>query len=829
MLLRTKLHIPLCPATLLSRPRLVFRGRHRLTLVSAPAGFGKTTLLSAWAATRNEAVAWLSLDEGDNHPLQFWTYVVAALQTVVPGIGQETLNYLQTNPPPAFQVILTALLNELSMLSDPIVLVLDDYHVIRTPAIHEGVAFVLEHAPPQLQLVIATRADPPFSLARLRAQGQLMELRAADLRFTEEEAAAFLEQVLQIHLSSQDLTALESRTEGWIVGLQLAALSLQGRDDVSTFVAAFSGSHHYVLEYLTEEVLNRQPDYVQRFLLHTSILKRLCGPLCDALTGRDDGVSMLEHLQRNNLFIVSLDAEQRWYRYHHLFAELLRNRLQRETDQSMIADLHRHASRWYADHDLLDDAIDHALQAGDHERVVALIKPRLATSTSNIEVGRLMTWIDALPEGVVRQHPWLCIFRAWSLALMGQFEAAAPWWEAAIYHPEDDTVRGNVAILRAYAAYRRGDWGQAEELVQLADERLPEFEVAIRGMVAYVQGCLHYWKGELAEAELAFITMRQIGEVAGNILVVGAAISELAAVRKLQGRLGDAAALYDFGQGGQALRSVPLVDIGMGELLWQQHKLHEAQLRLQFALDSLHQGGWWGAPADLLGLHLWLAQVLADQGDHDGAWVVLEGVARQKSIFPHFEQRLACGRVELWLAQGEIERAGHWADTVVSDAPLVLHEQIQILRARVKLAQGRPRVALDILAPLTAEEDGRFGPLVEILALRARAYHQLGDSESAQAYLSRSLDLADGQMRVFLGLPDALRRFDPGVSLPEPLTEREYEVLRLIGAGYTNRQIAQELVITLNTVKKHSTNIYGKLGVTSRTQAIIRAQELGLI
>ncbi len=841
MLLRTKLYIPSPQPGLVVRPRLLQRmgeGR-RLTLVSAPAGFGKTTLLSNWLSSSPETVAWVSLDAKDNNPVQFWTYVVAALQTVDANVGQMAQHYLAANPLPAFEIILTALLNDLSMLPNRLFLVLDDYHAIETPSIHQSLAFVLEHAPRQLYLIIATRADPPLPLARWRARGQMNEIRAADLRFTTEEAATFFSTAINSELHPHALAALEERTEGWIAGLQLAALSMQNRQDISEFVAAFTGSHHYVLEYLTEEVLNRQPDDIQHFLLQTSVLERLCGPLCDMVTGYNRSNTTLEYLHQQNLFIIPLDVEHYWYRYHHLFADLLRNRLHREADTDTIAALHRRASQWYEQNNLPTAAITHALHAGDFERIVALIEPQIATSTSNIDVGYLMDWIEQLPDEIVGQHPWLSIFRAWALGLAGQFEAASQWLQAADDHGQDDYVRGNVAIGRAYAAERRGDMLLAESLVKESEALLPKQDVAIRGMVGFVRGRLHYLRGETKEALHAYELMYQIGAAADNVLVMSAALCEMAAVRKLQGRLSQAKELYNRvfklatgGEQGQALESVPLADIGLGELLWQQNELEQAQQRLQSALNSLQQSGWWGAPADLLLLYLSLARVSAAQDNYTDAleWLTTaEQISRKMQIFPYGRQRIECCRAEIELMQGEIETTSRWSATAVDpDLPFVLAADVQIMQARLMIAQKQPQAVLNILETV---DTNLVGIRVLVLALQAQAYQMLGNTDQALALMAESVKLADGQMRLDEATANLLQPFrhSPTIDMIDLLSERELEVLHLIGEGYSNHQIAEALVITLNTVKKHNSNLYSKLGVSSRTQAIVRAQELGLL
>src|ERR671914_2208246 len=433
-ILTTKLYIPPPQPKVVLRPRLIEclnEGLDRkLSLISAPAGSGKTTLLSEWLAGRSQPAAWLSLDEGDNDPTRFLAYLVAALRTIAPNIGEGLLGALQSPQPPPTESVLTALLNEITTVPDKFVLVLDDYHVIDARPVDDALAFLIEHLPPRMHLVIATREDPNLPLARLRARGQLGELRAADLRFTPSEAAEFLEGVMGLSLSAEDVAALETRTEGWIAGLQLAALSMRGREDVSGFVRAFAGDNRYIVDYLVEEVLQRQPEHIRSFLLETSILDRLGGPLCDAVTGQADGRGMLETLERGNLFVVPLDDERRWYRYHHLFADVLQARLAaRHADR--VAELHAAASRWLAENGLLDDAVRHAIASGDHEHTADLVELTLADLRRRRQDRTIRDCLVALPDDVVRRRPLLAISLAWSRLSEGDFDGVEAWLDAA--------------------------------------------------------------------------------------------------------------------------------------------------------------------------------------------------------------------------------------------------------------------------------------------------------------------------------------------------------------------------------------------------------------
>jgi LuxR family maltose regulon positive regulatory protein len=530
-LLTTKFYVPPARRELVPRPRLIERlnvglGR-KLTLASAPAGFGKTTLLSEWVAACGRPVAWLSLDEEDNDLARFLAYLVGALQMIPDlgeaGIGESGLAILHASQPQPLPVeaILTTLINEITTIPTAFILVLDDYHLIQAQPIHDALTFLLDHLPPSMHLALATRADPPLPVARLRGQGQLTELRQTDLRFAIEETAEFLNQVMGLSLSTEDVDALDSRTEGWIVGLQLAALSLQGRADTREFIAAFTGGHHYVLEYLIAEVMRRQPEPVQRFLMQTSILDRLCGPLCDALTDESDGESMLEHLRRRNLFILPLDNEHHWYRYHHLFADLLANLLRKERPPEQIQELHRRACEWYDRNGLVDEAVSHALAAKDFARVAQLIERHSLAMVTRGELTTLLRWIDALPQDLAHSRPWLCIHQAWPLTFAGKTDAVEPLLQQIEQQvpsdeltPERNEILGNVAAMRAMLATMHGDMPRAVELAHQADELLPPDNLNQRSIIPFVLASAYCAEGELVKAKHPAISGRWYGRCA---------------------------------------------------------------------------------------------------------------------------------------------------------------------------------------------------------------------------------------------------------------------------------------------------------------------------
>ncbi|MEI6451872.1 MAG: AAA family ATPase, partial [Actinomycetes bacterium] len=538
-ILATKLSVPPSRPNAVLRSRLIERLdeglQGRLILVSAPAGFGKTTMISEWAAgcRRLEPEvrpAWLSLDEGDSDPARFMTYLVAALQTVAADVGEGALGMLQSPQPPPTEAVLTALLNEITTLPHGVVLVLDDYHVVDSEPVDHALAFLLEHLPPQMHLVIATREDPHLPLARWRARGQLTELRAADLRFTPSEAAEFLNRVMSLDLSAEDITALETRTEGWIAGLQLAALSIQGRSDAAGFIRTFAGSHRFVLDYLVEEVLQRQPERARSFLLQTAILDTLCGALCDAVTGQKHGKGTLERLERDNLFVVPLDEERRWYRYHHLFADVLQAYLLEEQPDHLPA-LHRRASEWYEENGSRSDAIRHALCAKDFGWAADLIELAAPMTEDTSQAATWLKWASALPDELIRSRPVLGVWFAWALMGSGELETAEAWLREAerwlkpgTSEPngvvDEDQLRSLLAtieVARAYNAHSVGDVPGTVKHAQRVLELLPEGDHVRRQQATALIGLTYWASGDLEAADRVFVDYSARLLAAGNI------------------------------------------------------------------------------------------------------------------------------------------------------------------------------------------------------------------------------------------------------------------------------------------------------------------------
>jgi LuxR family maltose regulon positive regulatory protein len=895
-LLLTKLTIPPSRPSLVARPHLIERlnqgvlSGSKLTLVSAPAGFGKTTLVAEWlfqsminnSSLAIEGSSWLSLDKYDDDPNRFWQYLLAALESAIPGIGASTQPLLLTTPLPPPPVLLTGLLNNLADLSQPIVLVIDDYHVIASQPIHEGLDFLLEHAPPQLHLVLMTRADPPLALPRLRARHLLNEIRVADLRFKVAETAVFLREVMDIPLSAGDVAALEARTEGWITGLQLAAISLQGRADTDAFIKSFTGSHHYILEYLAEEVLRQQPAQLQEFLLQTSILAQLCGPLCDAVTGRDDSQNVLAELYRQNLFITPLDEGRRWYRYHQLLAALLDNRLRQIVAPEEIRALHHRASLWCEENGEWETAVSHAIQAALWERAANLIAKAYHSLFTQGRIATWQRWLDQIPAPLVQNRLELRIRQGWATFLNGQVNQAEATLQEAratlLSLPssrENRALRGELATYLATIAFFHE---QAEVIIQTAEEALaflPPEDLTSRIRATIALGLGVNLAGDTHQAMRRYQEAAKLAGAANHVFLLAHALETVADGHFQMGQLRAAAAtcqeIIDLGTQD---RSGPLPFAGNGHLKlaavqteWRE--LASAKDHLEKGLALSQQGG--------IGYNLFEAEFIQVRlcralGDEPGAMAALR---RAEAIFGENQSRimaiqLATCQVQYWLSKGDVATAAHWAERHpltgemirLEELPLIGQEVQQVLLARVRLAQGRPDDVLAIYDQIhdQAQAVGRMAGVIEMSLLRILALQEKGETDAALDTLRRILILTrpEGHVQVFVEsgkvILDLLRQLpadeqneyvtklissypDPELltlspspsTLVEPLSPRELEVLRLIAAGLSNKQIAAELTVTLNTVKKHTSHVYGKLAVSGRTQAIGRARELRLI
>jgi LuxR family maltose regulon positive regulatory protein len=906
VLLATKLHVPRPQPGFVPRRRLehaleegLARGR---VLVCAPAGFGKTALLADWARHGERPVAWLSLEAGDNDPARFWRHLVAAVGQARRGVGELAGPLLGSLDPPSPEGLVTALINELADEpgGDEAVLVLDDYHVIDSGPVHESVLFLAEHLPAGLRLVLASRSDPPLPLPRLRARGQLAELRAAELRFTADEAAALLREAIGADLPGQAVAALTARTEGWAAGLQLAGLSLRGQPDKAGFVAGFSGSHRYVLDYLTDEVLERQDEQVRGFLLATSVLERLSAGLCDAVTGQAGSQAMLEQVERAGLFLTPLDEVRGWWRYHQLFADLLRARLQQDQPGRVQA-LHRAAAAWCEEHDLADDAVRHALAAADPAWAARLIERYFDAVFLPGERATVQRWLAALPDHLVVSRPRLCLARAWMAVVGGHVEAAGIAHEAAqrssadaVEEPFEPSagrasslvanIPAAITISRAWLAWLHGDAEGTAALASQAHRKLGEGDWLLRSICQLELAMADRLGGRLDDAERGFASAVAGLRGADQRGLAAAGYNFLGYVRLAQGRLDAALDTYQQAMaitsppGRSVLPAAGVAYVGMAEVEYQRDELDAALAHVTEGIELCRQSAFILPLATGLATLAWIRQATGDRAGAREAIREAERVAPSPAVAV-LVNPVPAQRARLLLAQGDVAGAARWTQQhglSPDDEPSYPQEREYLVLARVLLAHGQPGQALALLERLLtlAAAQGRTGSVIEVGALRALALAARGDQPAAVTALAEALTLAwpQGYVRVFAdeGPPmgallrlltaayragqspasavpqdyvaallracgqvdaaPALRRSaaaPPG--LVEPLTDRELQVLRLLAAGRSNQRIAHDLVVALDTVKKHVTHVMGKLGAANRTEAVARGRQAGLI
>jgi LuxR family maltose regulon positive regulatory protein len=922
-LLATKFFIPPTRADFVARPRLsekLLAGVKRpgcFTLLSGPAGSGKTTLLSEFVAQLGQPVAWLSLDEGDNDAIRFWSYLITACQSVLDGVGESALALFGTPQALPDDTVPTILINDLSMQDRSIVLVLDDYHVIQNPSIHASLLFLLDHLPHNLHILVSTRVDPPWPLARFRVRNQLLEIRARDLRFSVEEATEFLNHTMGLNLSVENVAALEKRTEGWIAGLQLASIAMQalisaqGRKDVSGFIQAFTGSHVYVAEYLVEEILSRQSEEMQVFLLKTSPLARMNAGLCEAVTDCQDGQALLSALHQANIFLVPLDDKRQWFRYHHLFADLLRARLARAVPADEIAALHQRAADWYECNGFTIEAVNHALAAKDFEKAADLVKQAAHALIFSGRVSVLRDWLESLPKTSFDAHPQLTFYLFWIDVLQSEAdlsEHAIQEMEALLRalpsSPENDRLRGELMAVVSRAIALSGRISEGIHLAQKALAYLPAEDLASRARansalaIAYdlegqaekagpvykvcfsqavaggdyrlaahtmmVKGLIQCDYGQLHEATRTFQALINMGDRAEAALAdkVQAAPTKSARTRQM---------FFPAGQG--------YIGLGIVHLEW--YDLETAEKYLEQGMELCRRGGLDG----IFIAQMQISRLRQAKGDLKGA---LEGIRLPERASQRVDDfNVATRQVRIALAKGDIDNAWRWAaplsgmlkrDSTAIQPPMLFFERIAAIVARVYLAQGEIEKTLSVLDDLqaTAEPGKRLARLIEVHLLRALVYQKQNRGtvtpEASESFL-RALVLGEQAGYVLLFLEEGsavipllnavVKRQPPGnsditpegvkqyarkllevfgeevemeaalppreaVGLVEPLTPRELEVLALLAAGDSNQAIADKLFITVRTVKKHTSNIYGKLDVSSRTQAVARARELGL-
>ena len=832
----------------------------KLTLVSAPAGYGKTTLVSDWLQEAGKPVAWLSLDEADNEPRRFLTYLIAALQKVDQSLGAAALAMLGAPQPPPFEAMLTALINELATCPTPFILALDDYHLIHALPVHEQLNFLLEYLPPGLHLMLMTRDDPPLPLARLRARGQLSEIRQADLRFTPAECSDFLRRVMRLELSEQDILALEGRTEGWIAGLQLAAISMQGCEDLSAFIQDFTGSHSYVLDYLIDKVFACQPEPVQDFLLRTCILERFTAALCEAVTGEKRAQDMLLTLEQNNLFITALDPSRCWYRYHRLFAELLRQRLQ-ASEKLDIAEMHRLASAWFAEQGYLPEAIQHALAAQDWERAADLIDENSSVMLRTGELPTLIGWLRALPDQEICKRPSLCGAYGWALTLIGQIKAGGDYLARAEQAAQgNEALLGEVLVGKAYNLRLAGDLYGAIETARRAQALLPDEDALSRGLLGLTLGLAYLHLSQLHEAEIALQETDHYAQLSDNPYARLTALAYLGTIQAALGHLQRAAAICRqvIQIGGQSPTAASAY-IELGGLLYEWNELESAREHLQTGIQlAIHTGNL----AIQYDGYINLAILQQGMGEPAAALATMKTIDELNAghdISPSGRMAITTCHLMIALAQNDLVSAAVWAKQIgVPAEPSIIYYPFRMILARLQLAQGERAAAAETFAEMHAlvSAAGRGVSIVEV-----RAWQALAAATPAEAlqFLEEALRLGkpEGFIRTFVdkGAPMRLllERFkaqggdlknyiltllaafegapQPLVTQPlvEPLSKRELEVLRLLADGLSNQEIAQKLVVTVGTVKTHVHNTLGKLGVSSRAQAVLRARELSLL
>ena len=906
-ILVTKLFIPPTRSEIVSRPRLLEQlnnGLNRkLILISAPAGFGKTSLVTEWLNTiqvdpnggkQDELkVAWLSLDEHDNDLVRFLSYFITVLnriEEIEVDLGKEALQMLQSPQPLPPETILTSLINDVAVTQIKVLLVLDDYHLIETQAIHEALNFLIENQPPQLHLAITTREDPPLHLARLRASGQLFEIRATDLCFTSEEVAEFLNQVMMLGLKAEDIAVIEARTEGWIAGLQLAALSMQGRDDMHHFIQSFAGSNRLILDYLLDEVLELQSAEILNFLLKTSILDRLYGSLCDAVRfgsaetrgNTEDnatGQHVLEKLEQSNLFIIPLDEERCWYRYHHLFADLLRLRL-RQTQPDLLPELHLRASQWYEQQGNRIEAIDHALHSTDYVRAIELIDTNIEGNYESVALSTLERWLTAIPDNLITSNPQMLLLRAWYQFNTGQIETADQNLMDAAHllenadqftNPIQEALAGRALAIRSFIASLRGEFAGSVQLAKHALDLLPETEQAWRSGVTITLGEAYAAEGQMAAAQQVRTEALKLSQSAGNPYIIMIANLNLAETLWQQGEIMTVLEICEHQvqfATEHDLAEAPIIGWLLG--LWGASMAELNQV--EKALELTHKGAEIAERGqDMFYLsysYLYWVRVLFLAGDWPAVDALLQTMARIDSFAHWVMPQISAWQVRIWLAEGKLDDAAQWLNdnspSIDGDLPYV-YEADYVAVARILLVQKQFDAAVDLLTRLqdVAEAGGRYLRVIELLLLLALTAQARDDLPQALSFLDQALQLGEsrGMIQTFVIEGPALARLlytalqqdiEPSyvqrilaafpVEAPqelkagpseetdwlEPLTDRESEILQLIGEGLTNKEISSRLYLSTNTIKTHLRNIFGKLGVNNRIQAVARGRALGI-
>ena len=870
-ILITKLYTPQLQPKVVLRPHLIKRLNKcmqcKLTLVSASAGFGKTTLISEWVAGCQQPVAWLSLDEEHEDPARFLTYFIAALQTIATDIGDGLLAMLQSPQPPSTDFILMSLLNEIAAISDSFILVLDDYHIPDSEAVNKILTFFLENMPLQMHLVIATREDPHLPLSRLRGQGKLNELRAADLRFTISESADFLNQMMGLDLTTDDIAALKTRTEGWITGLQLAAISMQGQKNRTSFIESFTGSHHFVLDYLIEEVLKQQSESIQSFLLRTSILDRMCGSICDAVLHESSGTGQetLRYLEQSNMFIIPLDNERRWYRYHHLFSELLKQRLQQRTASFFgdggVAELHIRASEWYENNDLNIEAFKHAALAHDIERALRLVEGKKMPLYFRGSVGSVLNWLKSLPKSVMDNKPLLWITYASVSLGFGQTSGVEQYLEAAEAVLEgvgqDKITRdmtGRIASMRAILGVTQYNAGTIKTQSLRALEYLSPENLSARTTSLWTLGYAYVLLKDHIAAKKAFNETIVIGQTSGNVLFSVLAKANLGGLLELENHLHRAAESYQQilqVVGDQALPVLCDVHLGLARIFYQWNDMDSA---FQYANSSIELARLFENTIDrFIVCEIFLSHLKLITGDIDEAASLLARTAQSvhQNDFVHRIPELAAQQVLTMISQGNLEAA----------AQLAGKHDLPISKAQVFLARKETSSALKTLEVLQPEDSpvNWNNEQLKVIILQAIAIFDQGEKNKAVRLMDKVLTITErsGFIRIFVDQGMSMFRLlsetaSRGIMqeyisriiaafkaekneneeiqpLLDPLSQREIEVLKLISQGLSNQEIGEKLFLALDTVKGHNRRIFSKLDVKNRTMAITKARSFNIL
>jgi LuxR family maltose regulon positive regulatory protein len=866
-LLATKLNVPPTRPHIVSRPRLLEKLEENLNfnlvLVSAPAGFGKSTLLSEWTRSSQLKVgtAWVSLDEGDNDPIRFWDYFITAIQTLQPSCGEKILPWLHSSQPPSADSMLTALINELSAVKNDFVIVLDDYHLITSQQIHAGIIYFIEHIPPHVHLVIASRADPPLPLARFRGKDMMLELHTDDLRFTADETTSLMKALKTPALTAKDITALDERTEGWAVGLKMAALSMKGSKDITGFVADFTGSQRYIMDYLMEEVLKKQSQETREFLMKTSVLETLNNPLCSFITGRKDSQEILFNLERDHLFIVPLDESRQWYRYEHLFADLLRHQCGSVYGMEQVAALHRQASQWYEENDFPDEAIHHALEAKDWQRVMVLVDINYEVRRKRGEYNTLIGWFQAIPEEILREYLRLYSHYASLLAATGQAEAT----EVALNYLEalslDDASRGEVTFTRGIVLRHHGD-RRCIELFENAFSLLPPDEVAMRCRVAASIAHVRQRYNDFQEAEKWATTACELGQQAGDILSVRMAMGQIGIINSYQGKLKRAIEIYK--KANELARHTAWLDQSYDMLCMNLYYLNDLEASAENARLAIEGYEKSGENTGMITAFRFQAEICLARGDEveaDALMTKLDEASRHPSIDSTWYASYIAARVRYAIQRNNIEEASTWGEQLPDLASIMLADRP--ITARLLLAEGKREPAARLLREMY-EKVIQLG--ATIMVIRVRIYQALAADNDDQAleFLTEALTMAEPEriIRLFVDegtllkplLEKALvRQITPNFTrklldiieeeeqyrqakkrtstsaLPGLLSERELEVTRLLATDVSNQYIADQLCVSLGTVKTHVHHIIEKLEVKDRRQAVQRAKELKLL